>query len=75
MVARNVPVPGEVPARNLLAHIHRDPRFRRATGRGVYALAEWDEPARPELSAAEEETLEEGGGTESDMDYDPFAEE
>ena len=35
-----VHIPGKEPAKNLVAHIHRDPRFVRPK-RGVYGLAEW----------------------------------
>jgi hypothetical protein len=34
-------VPGKDPAANLLTQMTRDPRFARANGRGVYALADW----------------------------------
>lgn len=34
-------VPGKDPAANLLAHMSRDQRFGRASGRGVYGLVEW----------------------------------
>ena len=37
-------IPGRDPAATLLTRMSRDPRFRRGTGRGSYALSEW--PAR-----------------------------
>jgi len=37
---RGVHIPGKEPANNLVAHIHRDPRFVRPK-RGVYGLKEW----------------------------------
>jgi hypothetical protein len=40
LMARGVEIPGKDPAKNLVAHIHRDPRFVRPK-RGVYGLAEW----------------------------------
>jgi hypothetical protein len=40
LMARGVEIPGKDPAKNLVAHIHSDPRFVRPK-RGVYALAEW----------------------------------
>ncbi|MGQ9573434.1 MAG: winged helix-turn-helix domain-containing protein [Dehalococcoidia bacterium] len=37
---RGVHIPGKEPAKNLVAHIHRDSRFVRPK-RGVYGLREW----------------------------------
>jgi hypothetical protein len=37
---RGVNIPGRDPAKNLVAHIHRDPRFVRPK-RGTYGLIEW----------------------------------
>ena len=37
---RGVHIAGKEPAKNLVAHIHRDPRFVRPK-RGVYGLKEW----------------------------------
>lgn len=38
---KGVYVPGKDPAANLIAHMLRDPRFGRASGRGMYGLADW----------------------------------
>jgi hypothetical protein len=40
LMERGVQIPGKEPPKNLVAHIHSDPRFVRPK-RGVYALAEW----------------------------------
>lgn len=38
---RDIYIPGKDPAANLIAHMLRDPRFGRASGRGMYGLASW----------------------------------
>ena len=40
LVLRGVHIPGKEPAKNLVAHIHSDERFKRPK-RGFYGLAEW----------------------------------
>ena len=41
LTERDIYVPGKDPAANLIAHMLRDPRFGRASGRGMYGLAGW----------------------------------
>ncbi|MGH2406763.1 MAG: hypothetical protein ACRDF7_01625 [Candidatus Limnocylindrales bacterium] len=38
---RGVYVPGKDPGANLIAHMLRDERFSRGSGRGMYGLSEW----------------------------------
>lgn len=41
LAERDVYIPGKDPGANLIAHMLRDSRFGRATGRGMYGLADW----------------------------------
>ena len=50
MILRGVHVPGREPAKNLVAHIHNDPRFKRPK-RGFYGLTEWYPRGTPSVGA------------------------
>jgi hypothetical protein len=50
LVLRGVHIPGKEPAKNLVAHIHNDPRFKRPR-RGFYGLAEWYPKGAPSVGA------------------------
>jgi len=50
LVLRGVRIPGREPAKNLVAHIHNDPRFKRPR-RGFYGLAEWYPKGTPSVGA------------------------
>jgi hypothetical protein len=45
MIKEGNNIPGKDPAANLITHLGRDIRFKR-TGRGLYALAEWNLKAK-----------------------------
>ena len=55
MVLRGIQVPGTDPAKNLVAHIHNDPRFKRPK-RGFYGLAEWFPGSMPSAGARRTKT-------------------
>jgi hypothetical protein len=50
LALRGVHIPGKEPAKNLVAHIHNDARFRRPR-RGFYGLAEWYPKGTPSVGA------------------------
>lgn len=78
--AQGFEVPGQEPPKNLVAHMSRDPRFRRGRQRGFYELADesvfalqtTDSNGEQHEICDQETTI---GGEAACEDYDPFAEE
>ena len=61
LALRGVDIPGQDPAKNLVAHIHDDTRFKRPK-RGFYGLSEWY-PADMQTAGARRTTRGKGKAT------------
>jgi hypothetical protein len=55
LALRGIHIPGKEPQNNLVAHIHKDPRFKRPK-RGFYGLAEWYPKDSPSVGARRPKT-------------------